>query len=136
VSYIPSYNEHLNLYNRVDIALDTFPYNGTTTTCEALWMGVPVVTLAGESHRSRVGVSILKSIGLDELITDNTDAYVTKVLALAGDVEALVKLSVTIRDKVKHSPLTDAEQFTRTLEEAYRDIWQKWCAQALGTNAS
>ena len=136
VSYIPSYNEHLNLYNRVDIALDTFPYNGTTTSCEALWMGVPVVTLAGESHRSRVGVSILNSIGLDELITDNTDAYVTKVLALAGDVEALAKLSATIRDKMQHSPLTDTEQFTRTLEEAYMDIWQKWCAQALGTNAS
>ncbi len=129
VSQIPSYTAHLNLYNRVDIALDTFPYNGTTTTCEALWMGVPVVTLAGESHRSRVGASILNNIGLDELITDNVDAYVTKVLALAGDVEVLAKLNATIRDKMQHSSLTNAEQFTRSLEETYKEVWKKWCAQ-------
>jgi len=129
VSRIPSYTEHLNLYNRVDIALDTFPYNGTTTSCEALWMGVPVITLAGESHRSRVGVSILNNIGLDELIAGSPEIYVEKSTELAGNLKALAKLRVSLRDKMRQSSLTNPSLFTKSLEQVYRDIWIKWCNQ-------
>ena len=133
VSHIPSYTEHLNLYNRVDIALDTFPYNGTTTSCEALWMGVPVVTLAGESHRSRVGTSILQNIGLGEFIAESPEAYVAKTTELASNLKVLAKLRASLRDKMEHSPLTDAKQFARSLEGAYREMWKRWCAQAMAT---
>src|SRR5687768_6341206 len=77
--------EHLDAYAEVDVALDTFPYNGTTTTCEAIWMGVPVVTLAGEAHMSRVGATLLGSVGLEDLVATDTDDYVAIAAALAAD---------------------------------------------------
>jgi predicted O-linked N-acetylglucosamine transferase (SPINDLY family) len=126
-SWLPSIREHLELYNRIDIGLDTFPYNGTTTTCEAMWMGVPVITLAGKSHASRVGVSLLSNLGLPELIATTPEEYVAKAIDLARDLEKLQSLRKCLRDMMSRSPLTDAQKFTCNLEEAYRKMWRNWC---------
>ena len=124
---VPSMRDHLTVYNYIDIGLDTFPYNGTTTTCEALWMGVPVITLAGETHASRVGTSLLSNVGLPEMITTTSEEYIQKALELAGNKEKLQSLRIHLRDMMLCSPLTDAHKFTVHLEEAYRKIWTKWC---------
>lgn len=121
--------EHLDLYGRVDIALDTFPYNGTTTTCEALWMGVPVITLAGRRHASRVGVSLLTQAGLADFIATSPDEYVRIACSLASQSEALSRLRATLRGMVVASPLCDEKSFARDIEAAYREMWIKWCAQ-------
>lgn len=126
VGYIQSFFEHLELYNSIDIGLDTFPYNGTTTTCEAMWMGVPVIVLAGKSHISRVGVSLLSNVGLTELIVESNDAYLEKAIRLAGDLKHLQTLRARFRDMMSRSALTDAHQFTRALEKAYRKMWRNW----------
>ena len=128
VDWIPSMSAHLELYNKVDIGLDPFPYNGTTTTCEALWMGVPVVSLAGPTHASRVGVSLLSNIGLPELIAQTPEAYVALALRLANDHQWLSDFRISLRDKIKCSPLTDASGFARTVETAYRTMWRRWCS--------
>ena len=122
-----STHPHLALYNRIDIALDTFPYHGTTTTCEAMWMGVPVITLAGNTHASRVGVSLLSNIGLPELIATTPEEYVAKAVDLAHDPQKLQSLRKRLRDMMSRSPLTDAQKFTCHLEEVYRRVWIKWC---------
>lgn len=122
-----SHHEHLALYNRMDIALDTFPYHGTTTTCEALWMGVPVVTLAGQSHASRVGVSLLTNVGLAELVARDTGQYVEIAAGLVGAPSCLADLRGTLRERMRRSPLMDAVQFTRNVEAAYRSVWTDWC---------
>src|SRR5207302_1471226 len=93
----PGIAEHLAAYSRVDIALDTFPYHGTTTTCEALWMGVPVVTLAGTTHASRVGVSLLSNVGLQELVADSPEAYIRIAVKLSSDIASLVDLRSDLR---------------------------------------
>jgi len=126
--YTRTIQEHLSLYNRVDIGLDPFPYNGTTTTCEALWMGVPVVTLKGKSHSARVGTSILKRIGLEELIAETGQEYVIKVVELGSDLDKLASLRMSMRKWMKESPLCDAGSFAKKIESVYREIWQKWCA--------
>jgi protein O-GlcNAc transferase len=123
----PSTKEHLNLYNQIDIGLDTFPYNGTTTTCEAMWMGVPVVTLAGDTSVSRVGLSLLSNVGLKELIAGTEDEYIQIAVKLANDIQRLQKLRETLRDRMAHSPLTDSKTFTVNLEKCYRSIWADWC---------
>jgi protein O-GlcNAc transferase len=123
----PSTIEHLNLYNRIDIGLDTFPYDGTTTTCEAMWMGVPVVTLAGKTHASRVGVSLLSNVGLKELIAKTPDEYIEIAVNLSKDLKRLQSLRQSLRDMMKHSPLCDAKQFIVNLEMFYRTIWETWC---------
>jgi predicted O-linked N-acetylglucosamine transferase (SPINDLY family) len=115
--------EHLGLYNRVDIALDTFPYNGTTTTCEALWMGAPVVALAGATHVSRVSASLLTHLGAAELIASSADEYRLRCLALAADLPRLAERRATQRDRMRASPICDAAGFTRGLEEAYGRMW-------------
>jgi predicted O-linked N-acetylglucosamine transferase (SPINDLY family) len=126
----PTPTAHLALYAEVDIALDTFPYNGTTTTCEALWMGVPVVTLAGDSHVSRVGVSLLTNAGLGDLVAHTEDEYVSILMTLAGDHERREKLRRSLRDQMLNSPIGDAPLFTRHLEGAYRAMWRQWCDSA------
>ena len=119
---------HMSVYNNIDIALDTFPYNGTTTTCEALWMGVPVITLAGKTHASRVGLSMLSNVGLQELIAETKDDYIKKAVQLANDSATLTQLRESLRDRMAQSPLTDAKRFTANLETFYRRIWEKWCS--------
>lgn len=126
---IESRIEHLKLYNSIDIALDTFPYNGTTTTCEALWMGVPVVVLKGEAHMSRVGVSLLTNMGMEEFIAETPVDYVKKAVSLAKNPEKLSRLRQRQRDVMARSPLMDGQGFTRNLERAYREMWAHWCSQ-------
>ena len=118
--------DHLNCYNSIDIGLDPFPYNGTTTTCDALWMGVPVITLAGVSHVGRVGVSQMSNLGLQELIAKDTDDYVEKAAALANDVPRLVALRTGLRERVRASPFMDAPRFTKNLEAAYHNMWNAY----------
>jgi len=116
---------HLGLYQRVDIALDPFPYNGTTTTCEALWMGVPVVSLAGCTHVSRVGASLLTHLGVPEWIANSREEYLERCGELAGDGPRLAAIRAGLRERMRASPLCDAAGFTRGLEEAYRGMWIK-----------
>jgi predicted O-linked N-acetylglucosamine transferase (SPINDLY family) len=123
---------HLDAYNQMDIALDTFPYHGTTTTCEALWMGVPVVTLAGPAHVSRVGVSLLSNVGLPELIAQKPQQYVQIATDLARDLPRLAELRRNLRERMRVSPLMDAGRFARDVEAAYRQMWRNWCATAQG----
>jgi predicted O-linked N-acetylglucosamine transferase (SPINDLY family) len=127
----PSIDEatHLQIYDRIDIALDTYPYHGTTTTCEAMWMGVPTVTLAGHVHASRVGVSILSNAGFADLIAQTPHDYVRIAAALADDKPRLAQIRSTIRQQMKLSPLMDAKQFARDVETAYRQMWHKWCSE-------
>jgi len=124
---IASLGSHLQLYHRADIALDPFPYHGTTTTCEALWMGVPVVSLAGKHHASRVGVSLLSNVGLPQLIAQDPRGYVQIAVGLANDLPTLIELRIGLRDRVAHSPLLDAPGFARSVEAAYREMWRRWC---------
>lgn len=126
--WIPSPGSHLALYDRIDIALDPFPYNGTTTTCEALWMGVPVITLAGRLHAGRVGVSLLSQIGLTEFIAENPERYLGKAVELAGDADRRATLRSELRERMKRSSLCDGASFARDVESAYRDMWRQWCA--------
>ena len=126
VGWAGSMEEHLDLYCQVDIALDTFPYNGTTTTCEALFMGVPVVTLAGQEHVGRVGVSLLTHAGLEEFIANSEDAYIKLATSWAGNVQALTALRKQLRVRVSESDLCDALYKTRDIESAYRTIWIDW----------
>jgi predicted O-linked N-acetylglucosamine transferase (SPINDLY family) len=111
--------DYLTAIGSVDVALDTFPYNGTTTTCEALWMGVPVVTLAGQSHVSRVGTSLLHSVDLEDLVAGTVDEYVGKAVALATDPSRLRNLRQNLREMMRRSPLTDAKRLAREIEDAF-----------------
>ena len=129
---LPSHCNHLEMYRQVDIGLDTYPYHGTTTTCEALWMGVPVLTLAGRRHVSRVGVSLLENAGLGELVVDSRERYVRLAIALAEDRARLRRWRAGLREQMARSALTDAARFTRNLEEAYRWMWRRWCEERNG----
>jgi predicted O-linked N-acetylglucosamine transferase (SPINDLY family) len=111
-------SDHLDLYQHVDIALDTFPYNGTTTTCEALWMGVPVITLAGKSHAARVGASLLTSAGLNDHIAATSEEFTAKAVALAKHTDDLETLRHGLRDQLLNSRLTDAALAARSFEQA------------------
>ncbi len=122
--------EHLALYSRMDIALDTFPYNGTTTTCEALWMGVPVITLAGRHHVGRVGVSLLSSAGFPEWIAESPEQYIALAAGLAADIPKLAALRAGLRARMAASPLCDGRAFARKVESVYREMWRAWCASA------
>ena len=128
VSWVPGYREHLDLYGKIDIALDTFPYNGTTTTCEALWMGVPVVTLAESHHAGRVGASILNALGLQRYIAQTVDNYVEIAVDLANDPGRFSQLRYEMRKTMVDSPLCDETRFIRKLEDAYREMWGTWCS--------
>jgi protein O-GlcNAc transferase len=129
IGWLDSSADHLALYHRIDIALDTFPYCGTTTTCEALWMGVPVVTLVGARHIERVGFSLLTQVGLPELAATDGNDYVRIAVELSGDAERLATLRYGLRERMRQSPLCDAEGFTRSLETAYRQMWRGWIAR-------
>jgi predicted O-linked N-acetylglucosamine transferase (SPINDLY family)/predicted SAM-dependent methyltransferase len=119
-----TFEGHLDAYNSVDIALDSFPYNGTTTTCEAMWMGVPVITLVGDRHAARVGRSLLSAVGLEEFVTRSVDEYVQASVRLAADHERLSLLRASLRERMLRSPLADEPGFTRTLERHYIEMWE------------
>ncbi|MCC6657121.1 MAG: tetratricopeptide repeat protein [Rhodocyclaceae bacterium] len=126
--------ELLQTYNRVDIALDPFPFGGGTTSAEALWMGVPVVTLKGDRWAGRVSESILATIGLEELVARNEEEYLAIAAALAEDPRRLAALRATLRGRLERSPFCDGASFARDLEAAWRGMWREWCAQqARGT---
>jgi protein O-GlcNAc transferase len=130
---IPGLEAHLNYYNRVDISLDTFPYNGATTTLEALWMGVPVVTLFGWRTASRYGLSFLDTLGLRELATDNPAEFALIAAQLASDLPRLAQLRSELRGKMQHSLLCNEAHFARKIESAYRLMWRQWCQQQAST---
>ncbi len=120
------HQQYLQLYQKIDIALDPFPYNGHTTTCDALWMGVPVVTLAGDRHVARVGESLLSAVGHRELVARAPDEYVRIATDLSHDEQRLRGLRNSLRDQMQHSALTDGPALVRHLEITYRDIWRRW----------
>jgi predicted O-linked N-acetylglucosamine transferase (SPINDLY family) len=111
----------------VDIALDTYPYNGATTSLDALWMGVPVVGLKGDRGIARGTYSILRSLGATDLIAQSPDEYVTLNERLANDRSWRMQLRRTLRSRLAASPLMDAQAFTAALEVRYRAMWQAWC---------
>jgi protein O-GlcNAc transferase len=125
--------EYLKFYQRIDIGLDPFPGNGMTTTCDALWMGVPVLTLPGEMPVSRAGLSLLSAVGLAEFAMNSEEDYVRKAAELAGDLPRLAELRATLRARMQASPLMDAPRFARNVEAAYRKMWRAWCNEQSST---
>ena len=124
---------YLELYHQIDLTLDPFPYNGYTSSLDSLWMGAPVVTVAGAAAVSRAGSSVLANMGLKELIADSPEDYVVRAIAAASDLERLAALRKNLRGMMRASPLLDAEKFTRHIETAYRGMWwQRASARELG----
>jgi protein O-GlcNAc transferase len=123
---------YLDTYRGIDIALDPFPYNGGTTTCDALWMGVPVVSLAGRTAVGRAGLSLLSNVGLPELVAHTEEEYVETAADLASDLPRLAELRSTLRQRMLASPLMDAPAFARDMEAAYRQMWRAWCTGETG----
>lgn len=121
-SSLPSTQAVLNMHQQVDIILDTFPYNGCTTTCQALVMGVPVITLVGETHAARVGLSFLSNVGLEELISYNSNNYINNCIALVDNLPYLNQLHYRIREQMLASALMNASVYTRTLESLYQQL--------------
>lgn len=119
--------DHLGAYDELDIALDTSPYNGTTTTCEAMWMGVPVVTLIGRMHAGRVGLSLLSAVGLPELAAQTPEQYIEVAAGLARDRARLAELRREMRGRMAASPLCDGKSFAARFEGALRGIWREFC---------
>ncbi|HET7032184.1 MAG TPA: tetratricopeptide repeat protein, partial [Casimicrobiaceae bacterium] len=132
-SYLPR-EQYLALFRQIDISLDTVPYNGHTTSLDSLWMGVPVVTMVGNTVVGRAGVSQLTNLRLPELIARSADEYVAVASALAQDIDRLTGLRGMLRQRMQSSPLMDAPRFARSIETAYREMWRRWCAGG-GTSA-
>jgi len=129
VSFVARENrpQYLKYYHRIDIGLDTLPYNGHTTTLDSLWMGVPVVTMIGQTVVGRAGLSQLSNLNLTDLITKSPQEFVDCAAHLAGDIPRLTDLRRTLRDRMRASPLLDGRRFARDVEEAYHSIWKTWC---------
>ncbi|MBC7836120.1 MAG: tetratricopeptide repeat protein [Phycisphaerales bacterium] len=136
VYFTPSARDHLAMYGRVDVALDTFPYHGTTTTCEAMLMGVPVVTMSGTMHAGRVGVSLLNAVGLPELIARDVDDFVSIAATLAADHERLSRLRSGMRGRLLNSPLCDAPAFAARFGDLLRDLWRRRCGPPVGARSA
>jgi len=118
---------YMQLFHRADLALDTFPYAGHTTTCDALWMGVPAVTLAGRTHVARAGLAVMESVGLVEFVARSGDEYVAIATRWAGDLPRLREVRIGLRRHLARSPLCDPQRLTRGIESAYREMWVRWC---------
>lgn len=121
-------DSYFDAYTRVDIALDTYPYPGGGTTCDALYMGVPVITLAGRHHHTRFGASLLKNIGLEKLCADSHEEYIQAAVRLATDKKELSRLHQTIRRRMKKTPVMDEMQYMAELETAFLKVWSKWAS--------
>jgi predicted O-linked N-acetylglucosamine transferase (SPINDLY family) len=130
------YAGYLAAYRAIDIALDPFPFGGGITTCDALWMGVPVVTCPGETFASRHGLTYLSTIGLTETIARDLDEYVEIAVTLANDLPRLASLRAGLRERVASSPLCDGKQFARDLTNIARRVWQEWCSRPRATTQS
>lgn len=126
---LDSHEAHFRAYQKVDIALDPYPYPGITTSVEALWMGVPIVTLAGDRFITHQGETIMHNLGLPDWIAADEDAYVAKAAAFAGDIQALAAVRAGLREQLLASPLCDAPRFARNFEHALRGMWRVWCEQ-------
>ena len=122
-------NQYYELLQRADIALDPFPFNGHTTTCDAIWLGLPVVMLAGQTYASRFGSGALVPVGLQHLVATSVEGYVQRAVELAGDVARLATLRQELRGRMAGSVLLDFQGFARDVEAAYRQMWMQWCAQ-------
>lgn len=122
-----TYEEFLDAHRQIDIALDAFPYHGTTTTCSCLWMGLPVIVLAGTAHVSRVGVSMLSNLGLERLVASTPDDYVELAAGLASDTTKLAAIRAGLRGLMSRSPNTDGAACAASLEAVFRDAWHRWC---------
>ena len=127
LGFIPSNTGHISTYDVMDVALDPFPYNGTTTSCEAMWMGVPFITKEGDRHCARVGMSLLKAVGLDDWIAYSDEEYVEKAVEIAKNREKLLETKRTLRQKMLASPLCDSKGFADKFCGALREMWKKWC---------
>ena len=126
----PTVIEHLNLYGQLDVALDPTPYCGTTTTCEALWMGVPTLTLHGDRHAARVGTSLMTQVGLPEFVATSADDYVARAVAWASRREELAAIRAGLRERMMASSLCDVAGLARAIEDGYRMMWREWCGPA------
>jgi len=124
---LPGLRDFGKVYNDVDIALDTFPYNGTTTTCEALWMGVPVIAIRGDRFVSRVSASVLTNSGLDRFIAESAEEYIDLAVRFAKQPDHLTNLRQNMRANLSATPVYDAQTFTKGLENAYVQVFQHWC---------
>jgi predicted O-linked N-acetylglucosamine transferase (SPINDLY family) len=119
--------ERLDVYHDMDLVLDTFPFSGCTTTCESLWMGVPVVTCPGETYMSRQSLSVLRAVGLTETIARNLDEYVAQAVSLANDLPRLAAIRAELRPQMARSPLCDGPRFAQHLLAVLRHVWRRWC---------
>jgi len=119
--------DYLRLYNRIDIALDTFPYNGQTTTLDAVWMGVPVITIVGKTSAARAGASLLWNLGAPELVADSTDQFVSIAVTLAQNCKRLSGYRASLRERLENSTLMNAGRFAANVEAAYHTLWKSWC---------
>ena len=122
--------ELLGEYRRIDLALDPFPCGGGLTTCEALWMGVPVITCPGETFASRISLSVLSSVGLTETVAQNLPDYVELAAGLAHDLPRLAKWRAELRERMESSPLCDGPRFAGNLMDLLRGVWREWCEQS------
>ena len=122
----PSIEEHLSLYNTIDICLDPFPFNGATTTCEALWMGVPVITLLGDRHVGRVGASILTNIGHEDFIAHDINGYIELAVEMSANLKYLMEIRTCLRERMQNAPLCDGKSFAKDFETIYQDMWSKY----------
>jgi protein O-GlcNAc transferase len=123
-----SRKDYFLTYSRIDIALDTFPYSGGITTCDALWMGVPVITMRGRTAVGRVATSILANAGLSEFSTGTVEEYQAKAIAVAGDLPRLGELRKSLRDKMRNSATMDGAKYAHEVESAYRHAWREFCS--------
>jgi predicted O-linked N-acetylglucosamine transferase (SPINDLY family) len=121
--------EHLRIFREIDVGLDPYPHGGGITTCEALYMGVPVATLAGATPPSRNGSRILSAMGMSEWIATSEEEYVGIAVRAASDLRSLATLRKGLRQRMVRSPLGDLDRYRRTVESVYRTIWRRWCAR-------
>ena len=130
LEFVPrvSPEEQFKYYQRIDLCLDPVPYPGHTTTFDALWMGVPPVTLSGNTAASRGGASILSNLGLEEFIARSADEYVSIAARISAAPDRLGQLRQTLRAWLQESPLMDGKRFATDMEAVYRQIWRAWCA--------
>src|SRR5262249_24747540 len=119
----------------IDMALDPLPYNGHTTSLDAFWMGVPTLTLLGKTVVGRAGWSQLCNLGMQELAAETAEQLIELATRLAGDLSRLQDLRGNLRQRMQQSPLMDGKRFARNMEQAYRQMWQKWCDRSRPTLA-